>query len=463
MEATLNKPQMTAWNRPPGYYKDSTYTIVSSVAFLIGIEKRIFENEHEPPKIDVFQKLENHRGARIIRNLCRLRTAIERNFTAIKNLMNFDYKSLATMPELVPVECIDGLLADGISMVKSNYKLNQSIIDINRLITDRINNCQELFPIWLNWLYLRELFIMPNGFTEDGIKEAARIYAAQKNQYPYQVYINWKPADEGNILYSDKKFVTLLYEWHGDVFTDISKVTDAGRLTKGSIYDFLDASRKAVVVVDCENSDPYKLCATLKNLDADALGKIKKIILYDDIHTAPAWRMLDSYTSVPVEHILIERVKQSKSLVDISLTAGACKEFYQNNADSFVIVSSDSDYWGLISALPSARFLVMVKYEKCGPDMKNALLSSGIFYCYIDDFCTGNSNDIKISALLKEIHRYLDRAFRLNVNTMLDEVYRTTRVSLSDAEQQQFYHKYVKPMHIVIDKDGNASIELRVK
>ena len=33
----------------PLAYKDSTYELVSKVAFLIGVPLRIFENEHEPP------------------------------------------------------------------------------------------------------------------------------------------------------------------------------------------------------------------------------------------------------------------------------------------------------------------------------------------------------------------------------------------------------------------------------
>ena len=44
--------------------------------------------------------------------------------------------------------------------------------------------------------------------------------------YPYQMYINWFPAEEGNILFNDKKFVTLLYSWNGDRFTEYSKVSD---------------------------------------------------------------------------------------------------------------------------------------------------------------------------------------------------------------------------------------------
>lgn len=38
-------------------YKDSTYELVSKVAFLIGVPQRIFENEHEAPQLDVYERL----------------------------------------------------------------------------------------------------------------------------------------------------------------------------------------------------------------------------------------------------------------------------------------------------------------------------------------------------------------------------------------------------------------------
>ena len=91
--------------------------------------------------------------------------------------------------------------------------------------------------------------------------------------------------------------------------------------------------------------------------------------------------------------------------------------------DSFVIVSSDSDYWGLISSLPDAHFLVMIEREKCGPDMKEALADSGIFYCYLDDFYSGNSEDIKKNALFKEMYRWIDNSVHLNVNDMFDAAF----------------------------------------
>lgn len=216
-------------------------------------------------------------------------------------------------------------------------------------------------------------------------------------------------------------------------------------------------------MVDCENSDPYRLVAALKGLDADVTQKVSKIILFDDVHTVNAWRILESHTEIPVEHVMTERVMQSKSLVDIEMTARTCMEHYRNLVDSFIIVSSDSDYWGLITSLPEARFLMMIEREKCGPDMKAALANSGIFYCYIDDFYDANSESIKKNALFNEIYRALDEALQLNVNEMFHKALTATRINMTPAEQRQFFDKYIKKMHLVIDEDGNASIELNVK
>lgn len=37
-------------------YENSTYTVVSKVAYLIGVQKRIFENEYEPPKMEWYDQ-----------------------------------------------------------------------------------------------------------------------------------------------------------------------------------------------------------------------------------------------------------------------------------------------------------------------------------------------------------------------------------------------------------------------
>lgn len=445
-------------------YKDSTYDIISKVAYLIGVPKSIFENEHEPPKMEIYQTLDKDKTARIVRNLCIVRSAIERNFGKINDKMRTEFKSVLSLPEYVPQEALTKLTRDGVDFYKkSSTKLCHHIIEINRLISDRINNCKGIFPVWLNWNYTRDLFIMKDGLTEAGTKAAANVYFSNKECYPYSIFINWDPQPNGNILYNDKKFVTLLYQWHNDYFTDFAKVSDAGSFVKSSIYDFIDDADKVVMAVDCENSDPYRLCATLKGLDPESAEKIQKIMLFDDVHTVNAWRILESHTKIPVEHIMTERVKQTKSLVDIEMTAMTCREHYRNLVDSFILVSSDSDYWGLISSLPDARFLVMIEREKCGPDMKAALANSGIFYCYIDDFYAGNSEDIKKNALFNEIYRSLDEALHLNVNKMFEDALTATRIDMTPAERRQFFEKYIRKMKLVINEDGDASIELNVK
>lgn len=78
-------------------YKDSTYELVSKVAYLIGVPLRIFQNEHEPPKIEIYNRFEQDKNARIIRNLCIIRTAIERNYRKINDIMRMEYRGLGNV------------------------------------------------------------------------------------------------------------------------------------------------------------------------------------------------------------------------------------------------------------------------------------------------------------------------------------------------------------------------------
>ena len=267
----------------------------------------------------------------------------------------------------------------------------------------------------------------------------------------------------GNILYCDRKFVELLYSWHDQEFTDYGKVSDAGSYFKNNIYDFIDESEQVVVVVDCENVDPYKLSATLRGLNKESIEKVESIILFDDVHASTGWDLLEQFTSIPVEHIEIERVKENKSLVDMRLALRVSQEFYEKKVDSYILVSSDSDYWALISSLPKAHFLVMVEHDKCGPDLKNALAEHGIFYCYLDDFYSGDSEDLKQRAIFREISTYLAQAVQLNLNTMLDEALRATRVTMTPAERKQYYDRHLRNLQMIVSEDGEVSLSLKVK
>ena len=348
-------------------FRQDQTRVCTIMAFLIGVDwqKCSFYYEQEE---QLYEELQENQECVIIRCLCRIRTNLMLNYSETQNQMVYNLTNLDRQERYR--EDVKTLNKNGVDIIKVNYFVNLYIADINKLITQRINNIKDIFPDWIRWDYIRPLFIMPRGQKEKDIIAESKKYLANKSNYPYQMYINWMPADEGNILINDRKFAKVLYAQYGDTFEDLSKVKDASKTVKKNIYEFIDNSKSVELVVDCENSDPFKLASVLKQLDKTETAKIKRIVLYDDIHTTNAWQYLKAVTGIPVEHNIVERIKYDKSLVDIKMGMGISRAFYKDNVTAFILLSSDSDFWGVISSLPDADFLVMVEEGKCGPDIQ---------------------------------------------------------------------------------------------
>lgn len=328
------------------------------------------------------------------------------------------------------------------------------------MINENIDNCSHLFEDWINWNYIRDLFYIPKYQKANIMREEFAKYMANIEKYPFQMYIYWQPSDVENIIFSDRKFLKILYEMHNDYFTDTSKYRDADDETKCSIYEFLDKSEKTAVAVDCENSNPFKLYSVLKGLNVEELSKIEKITLYDDPHTTAGWDMLSKFTNIPIEHYRIERIAEQKSLVDVCMTASVVKDFYQNGITSFIIVSSDSDFWGLIQSLPDAGFLVMYEYDKCGDAIKKALSEHGIYYCAIDDFCSAGTEEMKRSVLFAELEKHLPNIIGEKPEELTQKIYEATRVTATKKEMDNFCSKYVKSLKLK-NVDGRFAIEIQ--
>ena len=442
--------------------KDHKYVVVSKMAYLLGIFE---ENFAEGKNFDkrVYAELSMNKNARIIRNLCILRTCIERSFRKIQEAMKQGRQDVFLISEYVPEDSVLSLSNDGIKLNgKNGQQPIDAIVHINSVISDRINNCRTLFPGWLKWEYVRNIFIMPNGTSRAGVTAAAKVYYENMEKYPYRVYVNVPSTIQGNMLWNDRRFVTQLYEWNGDQFTDIAKVMDVSDYIKSSIYDFIDNAGKIVMIVDCENSDVYNVISMLKSLKEDEhLEKVSSLILINDVHASTGWEQLSRYTSVPIEHLMTERVKSDKSIVDGTLIGKTYEEFYENNVDSFVLLSSDSDYWALIKMLKKANFIVMVEHPKCGPDLKAKLTSEGIFYCYLDDFYSGEETaqmkkDMLIRNLTAEV---AERDF--NIQEIFDKILAELRLEMSDSEKRQFYAEHLKNMKITIADDGTVQHNIK--
>lgn len=462
---------MLSWNNLEDKYKfipavKRTYTIVSQVAYLIGVKKDSFQNGRL--QSDIYERLDGNVAARRIRALCRIRNTLMRFLDEIENAFLYNMKNLDTLPSYFSRDDLRFLQNIGISLVKPNAKPIAYLFTINQHITNYIHECSELFPLWLDWAFIKEMFIMGDATKESMVRRKAEAYYNNVNWFPYQCYINWQFNDDyGNLLHFDAKFITLLYAAHGKVFNDYHMVIDAGYDTQNFFHHFIMENEDVVFFVDCENSDPYRLCATFRNINKhheDYASHVRKIILYDDVNAATTWSIFDRYIEgINVDHRMIKRLQNGKSLVDSNMIAGACDEFYKNGVRAFVIVSSDSDFYALTTTLPDARFLVMLEHGKQSTHLMEALGNAGIRYCFIDNFSQGTINDVKIDALLAQLNEYLLDTVHLNVPVMLEEVYKRARIQLSPAEEKTFMEKYIKRLRLSVDANGDVSIMLPEK
>lgn len=471
------QPELFKENDDFRNYKNNAYNVVSTFGYLIGVDRMQFDSDSNPAMlINVYEKLQKNKNARIVRNLCLARNGLERYYMQIANAMRNELRNIDSVPDYIPIDAIWQLYEDGISLAKSHHDVDQYIIAINKEISNRVQNIQTVFPEWINFSYIRKLFMMPNGFTKEGIKEEGAFYNSNRNRYPYQVYMNWTMENVGNILYCDEKFVKLLYEYNEDVFVDLSLVRNAGDLTVNDINTFIEDAESVIFAVDCENSNPVKLASVLNGLPDDLKTKIKDVLLFDSHYTTEGWNILstenrdnndktaadsvsenlfdwgslESSAGVKMSHIVVDRLLESKSQVDMTLAVRTTQEVYKNGVDSVVLVSSDSDYWAMISNMPEVKFLVMMEREKTSPKIKESLDSKGIHHCFLDDFYTGVSYAIKTDTLKKYVQTYLDKNMSFGVDELINNAVYYSWIEMTDKEKKTFVEKYIKKAHVEI-------------
>lgn len=224
---------------------------------------------------------------------------------------------------------------------------------------------------------------------------------------------------------------------------------------------FLEISSRMVLQKETQPPKQGRKDRKMEYIDRDLEQKVAKIILCDDDHTTTAWNVLNRFTGISVEHEQIARVKAEKSLVDHKLVSKVCREVYRNYVDSVVLFASDSDYWGMISEVAEANFLVMVERSKCSQSFEKAMTEAGISYACIDDFCTGDSYAMKASAVITELRHRLDN-FRIDIRAILEDSVHAVRAEMSEKELQQFYDRYVRHIQLNMSQTGEISLELGV-
>ena len=431
--------------------------VVCVVAYMLGLSDSHLEEYYSHRYSHLLEQIHKDKDATIIRYLSKIRTIIMNNFLTIDKEMKFNLSNIDRM-EYFDKKEIDALKKWGIQVVQPNYRSDKYILHLTKLINEHIDKCKRLFPETVKYEYIRDLFVIHKYNQKDVMVNEYKKFKGHKKLYPFQIYMCWEPTECGNILYNDTKFLGILYAQHNEVFCEGYKYKDATDETKQNIYDFIRESKQVVMVVDCENADPYKLYGVLKNLDKEDTKLISRIILYDDYHTTIAWDYIKTLIDIPVEHIEVSRVTDFKSLVDIQMAVGVSAAYYRDKIDSFVLCSSDSDFWGLISSIPEARFLVMYEYSKCGAAIKEALTSRNIFHCAMDDFYMANAGNLQKIVLKKVLENYLPNVVGENGWELTKQIYADAYIQASESEMQRFYDKYIKRLRLKMDGKGRFYI-----
>lgn len=430
------------------------------VAYLIGVKDEHLQYYKDEYK-NKLAELQKNREASVIRALSRLRTALMLNFSKTDKKMKFELKNLSSI-DWFDKKDLQYLSDNGIMIEQANYTAAKYLMDLSKYINDNISKCESLFYDWQRFDLIKKLFTIPKYNKDEVLKRESVSFSINRKKYPYQMYVYGLPDDCGNLLYDDERLLQSLMIQNGEEYVPTSNTVDANYETKDKIYKYIDDSTHIVVVVDCENSDAFKFMGVLTSLDPDETKKISKIILFDDVHADIGWDFVCNHINIPVEHINVERIVERKSLVDMRLAVEVSKLHYTGSIDSFIILSSDSDYWGLISSLPNANFLVMYERAKCGQKIKDVLDKNGYSYCSIDDFCTGSVEEFRNSILLSIIKKKIDKIVPIDLETMINEAYTETRIIVSDKERKLFEQKCLKHLKLVVTENSVCKIEFQI-
>ena len=106
------------------------------------------------------------------------------------------------------------------------------------------------------------MFCLPE-LKERQVSKLVESYGEKRNRFPYTMYVVGALSVEvGNILYNDEKFVSYLYRRNGDMFDDLSKVTDASDEIKKVRADFIAAQTMEIV-------DPINITTELTVLEKE--------------------------------------------------------------------------------------------------------------------------------------------------------------------------------------------------
>ena len=214
------------------------------------------------------------------------------------------------------------------------------------------------------------------------------------------------------------------------------------------------------IIIDCENANPFFIYSFLQSISDENYNQISKVIMFNDLNASTAWKALPKrFEDIEFEEVLCDRVLDRKSMVDVRLITRTVKEYYENSIRSFILVSSDSDFYGMIQELPNAEFMLVVQRKITSNVLRETVAGNGISYIYSEDYPYSEAYDFMKSVITSDFKKTLeDKWAVINLTAELDVICKKTYAELTDAERTSLLKTIAKNLQVTVDSDYNARV-----
>ena len=157
-------------------------SLVSTMAYLLGVRRDLIDKPGRDTRL--LESLARNDDAIIMRSLCNIRSNLMLYFSRTEREMRNELKNLDRQSTYS--EDINILYSKNVNIIKANYTVNKYLADINQLINNRLEKIRPLFPEWVNWDYIKDLFVMPKGQNENAIKSESTKFQQNQGNYPFK-------------------------------------------------------------------------------------------------------------------------------------------------------------------------------------------------------------------------------------------------------------------------------------
>lgn len=401
--------------------------IAYKMAYLLGVEEKVLKREYpEEYKLSGgLGKLEGVRGSQELRALVRLRQSV------IRYLEYYQGKEALTISEMCDRyldDEIDYLLKKGIDIELIYYYrglmgyFNTLTYIINNISEEVVDNIKLPIPhVLKEYFYYPEFNISelekfaikikkwskPHGvvlYKGDKLGKSLSYCLRTNENILYSIFTmmgkrydesidfkDWKGwSDTSN---SSKEVITeeLLKEIEGNKKIDLNKILKdknhnlviennnfSRPVFTNGIKGYL--TEDVEMFVDCDNTEFFVFFNFV--LGIESVTKIKSIYLFADKKSNYLWKMFkEMYQGhIEINIIQVDRIKDNKSVVDLVLTKTICECYYTKGLNKAILVSSDSDFFGLIYSLSDIDYMVAYVKDRMNDEYLQFLRDKHIPY-----------------------------------------------------------------------------------